>query len=746
MSLKKYLKTYLIVAVMLVMGGMAVKTVAIADPDDSYSLTIEKKVTGIPDGEKNTYKDVEYTFKYEISDGKSGTIKLKDGETKKIEDVKGPCTVTIEEIIDENIKRLENYELKTNEIKYESAADDTSGKVKLSVEGKVEGTSAASNGIYVGENGKITIALKESQVENKSYLYRILNAEGSTIENENGEGGLSKDNAQISVEGLGAGNYFIEMAEKSEASVLPDSVNDVPIEEDIIILPKEQNEIKEIETEETGNKEPEEKENPEENIKQEEFETQTNSNKDNTPEISGEEILDEDVARASIGDVQEDVPESDSAGDSDGDDTSKNDPEGNAAEDDTSKNDPEGTDKDEDNITENDEDNPVESNDNENAPDIDEPEIGADNGIMFASSEEDPEYTYSGFNVSYSYNETGNVFENIVYSENVKITVDTTELTAGNYQVNIKGANIENSISFEKTEDFGSKSFAEFAGYTNESPLPAGTYQMEVTGGGEATVSSTGNKVEVTLGDGNAKRVKLICTNPYKPKGAYNIVHEYYVDKITSRDAKECEGISSITIEEGDLGTNVTGEEVPKVLKFGNYTYEYVEDKNAYGYGKEDITVSGNDAGIALLADEGGSDNGSDSAGWEPVKDYQEEAGKTSAIVQEAGNEVVILKYVRTTDPGKPDKPDEPDLPDPNDPDSPPTVTIPDGDVPRTYVRVWDPQKEEWVYLPEDEVPLAGRTSAKTADSMAPVFWMFMTGMSVAGVGIFHYNKKKKEE
>ena len=52
MSLRKSLKTYLIVAVMLVMGGMAVKTVGIADESgDSYTLTIKKEVTGIPEGE-----------------------------------------------------------------------------------------------------------------------------------------------------------------------------------------------------------------------------------------------------------------------------------------------------------------------------------------------------------------------------------------------------------------------------------------------------------------------------------------------------------------------------------------------------------------------------------------------------------------------------------------------------------------------------------------------------------------------
>ena len=32
-------------------------------------------------------------------------------------------------------------------------------------------------------------------------------------------------------------------------------------------------------------------------------------------------------------------------------------------------------------------------------------------------------------------------------------------------------------------------------------------------------------------------------------------------------------------------------------------------------------------------------------------------------------------------------------------------MTIWDGDVPTTYKKVWDPEEEEWVYVPEEDVP-----------------------------------------
>ncbi|NBJ94449.1 Spy0128 family protein [Parablautia muri] len=45
--------------------------------------------------------------------------------------------------------------------------------------------------------------------------------------------------------------------------------------------------------------------------------------------------------------------------------------------------------------------------------------------------------------------------------------------------------------------------------------------------------------------------------------------------------------------------------------------------------------------------------------------------------------------------------------PDPRIPDSPDIITIDDDGVPRTYVRVWDSEDENWTYIPEDDVPRA---------------------------------------
>lgn len=768
MSLRKSLKTYLIVAVMLVMGGMAVKTVGIADESgDSYTLTIEKVVKGIQ--EEEIYKDKEYTFEYEIEGGEKGEVTVKAGGDPTKIPVEGACTVTIREKITDEIDRLGDYKLETDNIKYEpegNTADNTADntEVTLSVKGKVDGTSAKNQGIYVEDNGKITIGLGEQAESGKPYLYRILDAEGNLIgdEVELSVGG------EAPIDGLAAGRYYVEMAEKPETSGQPSLASDLPAaggEEGAgmtsvnIVSPKGPDAIGAGKTD----GEESEKEGDTEKKEEEKSETQTDSDKeDDASKAPGEVILDEDVARASLDDVKDDTSNSDNASDPDGDDADENGSE--------------GTDTDEADITGNEEDNLLEpdinvnneSNENdldENTPNINEPESETESGIMPMSSEEEElEYTYTDFEVSYEYDKTGNLFENIDYLEGVEVTVETGDLPVGNYQVKISGGDINASVPFvknEDNEDTTSRSFSAFVGYTNENPLPEGTYRMEITDGSESPVSGNGREVTVTLG--NTKHINLICTNPYKRLeiGAYNIVHEYYVDRITSRGAKECEGISSITIKEDILGTSVYGEDVPKVLEFGGHKYKYVKEENAYGFGKEDSTVSGNEAGIAPASEDGdqgiAGDNEQNSGGWEPVKDYVEDDGKTYAEAQKAGNEVVILKYVRTTEPDDPKDPEDPkdppkdpetppDLPDPNDPDSPPTITITDDDVPRTYVRVWDSEKEEWVYLPEDEVPLAGRTSAKTADGMAPVFWMFVAGLSVAGVGAFRYNKKRKEE
>lgn len=82
-----------------------------------------------------------------------------------------------------------------------------------------------------------------------------------------------------------------------------------------------------------------------------------------------------------------------------------------------------------------------------------------------------------------------------------------------------------------------------------------------------------------------------------------------------------------------------------------------------------------------------------------------------------------------------------PDLPDPNDPDSPDTVTIWDDDVPRTYVKVWDPEDEEWEWIPEEDVPLMSLNIPDTGDTNAVVRWGLLTLAALAGVVVLFFTE-----
>lgn len=85
------------------------------------------------------------------------------------------------------------------------------------------------------------------------------------------------------------------------------------------------------------------------------------------------------------------------------------------------------------------------------------------------------------------------------------------------------------------------------------------------------------------------------------------------------------------------------------------------------------------------------------------------------------------------------------ELPDPNDPNSPDTVTIWDDGVPTTYIKVWDPDEEEFVYLPEDEVPLANMEfpdeeisltddMPATGDNSLTALWAVLAIIALAGI------------
>lgn len=114
------------------------------------------------------------------------------------------------------------------------------------------------------------------------------------------------------------------------------------------------------------------------------------------------------------------------------------------------------------------------------------------------------------------------------------------------------------------------------------------------------------------------------------------------------------------------------------------------------------------------------------------------------AAAAEGGGRVVDPIISPTEPENDPSPTEDPTLPDPNDPDSPDTVTIFDGDVPRTYIKMWDPELEEWVYVPEDEIPLANMTSPQTGDmDYTGAGWTVL--LAAAGV-VFLVKRTKKDE
>lgn len=82
--------------------------------------------------------------------------------------------------------------------------------------------------------------------------------------------------------------------------------------------------------------------------------------------------------------------------------------------------------------------------------------------------------------------------------------------------------------------------------------------------------------------------------------------------------------------------------------------------------------------------------------------------------------------------PQEPEEPEQPNLPDPGDPDSPDTITIVEDGVPKTYIKIWDPENEEWVYIPEEDVPLNNLEIPETGDSSA--LWAALAAGSLLGL------------
>lgn len=83
-------------------------------------------------------------------------------------------------------------------------------------------------------------------------------------------------------------------------------------------------------------------------------------------------------------------------------------------------------------------------------------------------------------------------------------------------------------------------------------------------------------------------------------------------------------------------------------------------------------------------------------------------------------------------------------LPDPNESDSPDKITILDEEVPKTYIKVPDPDEEdEFVYILDDDVPLG---APKTADASTILLWGGLCLTSMQGIIVLWPRKKSKRE
>ncbi len=116
--------------------------------------------------------------------------------------------------------------------------------------------------------------------------------------------------------------------------------------------------------------------------------------------------------------------------------------------------------------------------------------------------------------------------------------------------------------------------------------------------------------------------------------------------------------------------------------------------------------------------------------GGEGDRDPDPERPRTPPETTAPSSETTTVPPETEPSPETPGIPVLPELPDPNDPDSPQRVTIMEEGVPTTYVKVWDPEQEAFLYIPEGEVPLFGLPGMGQSERkfLCWVLWFAMLG------------------
>lgn len=121
--------------------------------------------------------------------------------------------------------------------------------------------------------------------------------------------------------------------------------------------------------------------------------------------------------------------------------------------------------------------------------------------------------------------------------------------------------------------------------------------------------------------------------------------------------------------------------------------------------------------------------------------------GQTPSETTPAGTTPAESQPEGETPPENPDTPVVTEFPDPNDPDSPERIIIVEDGVPRAYVKVWDPEQQTFLYIPEEDVPLFGlpKTGHTGKRTMGWILWFAILGC-VGEEMVYSSRKRRKKE
>lgn len=247
--------------------------------------------------------------------------------------------------------------------------------------------------------------------------------------------------------------------------------------------------------------------------------------------------------------------------------------------------------------------------------------------------------------------------------------------------------------------------------------------------------------------------------------------------------AYDFEGSSAIDALTADLESRHDADDVTKITQFRpdgeeEQTYQYIDA--VYGYCDKEtglyrvapymtgVTATDQEDEIIILRYCRGDVDQPETPPDKP--DKPSGGGGTPTPPKDPEIPAIPEKPTEPESPTEPENPGGPDdpkpptdpsrpttLPDPNQPGSPNQVTIWENGVPTTYVKLWDPEKEKWVYIPETEVPTTGKGTPttttiprisrvpKTGDGGGP--WGALIAAALSGFGALRlpFWKKKDE-